>query len=129
VFPQLFASVLDPEQKQRFLSLALFWSWLDRDQRIAWQPGTFGSVLELEEATAPVVLTDTQFDRLGWISDAQKLMRIAVKAFSHLSSEECFVRCYEVVLQASSENYFGDLNSYAAGKFSVFPDLIDEKKE
>jgi hypothetical protein len=129
VLPQLLASVLDPEQKQRFLSLALFWSWLDRDQRIAWQPGTYGSDQVLGEANTPVELTDAQFDRLGCISDAQKLLGFAVKAFSQLSSEECFVRCYHVVLQASCENYFGGLNAYAVDKFAVLSGASGEEQE
>lgn len=128
VLPQLLASVLDPEQKQRFLSQALFWSWLDRDQRIVWQRGTYGSDQVLEEVNTPVVLTDTQFDRLGCISDAQKLIGIAVKAYSQFSSEECFARCYCVVLQASSENYFGSLNVYVADKFANLSSLGEKNK-
>lgn len=119
VLPQLLASVLDPEQRQRFLSLALYWSWLDRDQRITWQSGTYGSAQELAEANPPIVLTDAQFDRLGCISDAQKLIGIAENAFSQFTIEECFARCYQIVLQASSENYFGGLNAYVTDKFAV----------
>jgi len=123
VLPQLLASVLDPEQKQRFLSLALFWSWLDRDQRIVWQPGTYGSDQVLDEASVPNVLTDSQFDRLGSISDAQKLLGFAGSVFSELSNEECFARCYRVVLQASHESYFGDLEAYAKDKFDLLSRL------
>jgi hypothetical protein len=122
VLRPLLENVLDPEQKQRLLKLALFWSWLDRDQRIAWQPGTYGAHQPPEDANPPVVLTDPQFDRLGSISDAQKLMGIAVKAFLQLSREECFDRCYDVVLQASSENYFADLSAYAKRKFISMPE-------
>ncbi|HWT69750.1 MAG TPA: DUF4123 domain-containing protein [Pseudomonas sp.] len=126
VLPHLLASVLDSEQKQRFLKLALFWSWLDRDQQIAWQPGTYGSVLELEEAHVPVALTDAQFDRLGCISDAQSLMGIALETFPQLSNEQCFTRCHDVVIQASSEDYFGGLNVYAVDKFAVRPNIGGE---
>ncbi|MGJ7517604.1 DUF4123 domain-containing protein [Pseudomonas baetica] len=118
VLPELLASVLDPEQKKRFLEQALFWSWLDRDQRIVWQPGTYGSNQVFEEAISPVVLTDSQFDRLGCISDAQKLFALAWSMFPELSNEECFSRCNRVALLASDENYFGDLEAYAEGKFS-----------
>ncbi|HEF4762079.1 TPA: DUF4123 domain-containing protein [Pseudomonas putida] len=117
VLPELLASVLDPEQKKRFLEQALFWSWLDRDQRIVWQPGTYGSNQVFEEAISPVVLTDSQFDRLGCISDAQDLLGIAAKTFSKLTNEECFARCCQVVLQANSENYFGDMEAYAEKHF------------
>jgi hypothetical protein len=119
VLPQLLASVLDPEQKQRFLSQALFWSWLDRDQLPVWQPGTYGSDQVLDETSVPIVLTDSQFDRLGSISDAQKLLGVAGQMHSQLSNEECFARCYRIVIQANHESYFGDLEEYAKDKFDL----------
>ncbi|MNG00818.1 hypothetical protein D3C84_837680 [compost metagenome] len=73
----------------------------------------------LEEVNTPVVLTDAQFDRLGCISDAQKLLGVAGSVFQELSNEECFARCYRVVLQASHESYFGDLEAYAKDKFDL----------
>lgn len=117
VLPTLLASVLSPEQKEQFLCVALFWSWLDRDQRPIWQPGTYCSDQILAETALRIVLTDAQYDRLGSISDAQKLISIAKAQFPTLSIEECFTRCYRVVLNASQENYFGDLNIYASANF------------
>jgi hypothetical protein len=113
VLPSLLANVLSAEQKERFLCMALFWSWLDRDQQPTWQPGSFRSDQVLAETALPVVMTDAQFDRLGSISDAQKLLAIAMEKFPQLSSEECFARCHRLVIQASCENYFGDLKVYA----------------
>jgi hypothetical protein len=113
VLPELLASVLSPEQKEQFLRVALFWSWLDRDQRPAWQPGTYRSDQRLAETPTPTELTDAQFDRLGSISDAQGLLGIARGAFPSLSQEQCFTGCYRLMLEASRENYFGDLKVYA----------------
>lgn len=113
VMPEVLASVLSPEQKEQFLRVTLFWSWLNRDQQPVWQPGTYRSNQPLAETFPPINLADAQFDRLGSISDAQNLFEVARARFSELSREQCFACCYRVVLQASQENYFGDLKLYA----------------
>ena len=113
VMPEVLASVLSPEQKEQFLRVTLFWSWLNRDQQPVWQPGTYRSNQPLAETFPPINLADAQFDRLGSISDAQNLFEVARARFSELSHEQCFACCYRVVLQASQENYFGDLKLYA----------------
>ncbi|GKQ43968.1 DUF4123 domain-containing protein [Pseudomonas syringae] len=114
VMPEVLASVLSPEQKEQFLRVTLFWSWLDRDQRPVWQPGTYRSNQTLAETFPLVSLADAQFDRLGSISDAQSLLEVARSTFSELSNEQCFAWCYRMVLKASQEKYFGDLKLYAA---------------
>ncbi|WP_226478236.1 DUF4123 domain-containing protein [Pseudomonas sp. MWU16-30323] len=113
VMPELLASVLSPEQKALFLRVTLFWSWLDRDQQPVWQPGTYRSNQTLAETCPPIHLDDAQFDRLGSLSDAQSLLDVARARFSEFSHEQCFAWCYRLVLQASQENYFGDLKVYA----------------
>lgn len=118
VLPELLESVLTAEQKERFLSVALLWSWLDRDQQPAWQSGTYRSNQVFVEPLHPVSLTDAQFDRLGSISDAQALLGIAKAQFPDISYEQGFSHCYHLVLQASEENYFGDLKAYE--KFKMY---------
>ncbi|MDY7534311.1 DUF4123 domain-containing protein [Pseudomonas sp. Bout1] len=113
VMPELLASVLSPEQKEQFQRVTLFWSWLDRDQQPVWQPGTYRSNQTLAETLPAINFDDAQFDRLGSISDAQSLLDVARAKFPDLSHEQCFVCCYRAVLQASQENYFGDLKVYA----------------
>jgi hypothetical protein len=110
--------VLTAEQKERFLSVALLWSWLDRDQQPAWQSGAYRSNQVFVEPLHPVSLTDAQFDRLGSISDAQALLGIAKAQFPDISYEKGFSHCYHLVLQASEENYFGDLKAYE--KFKMY---------
>lgn len=113
VLPEMLASVLSPEQQERFLRVALFWSWLDRDQKPVWQPGTYRSHQLFAQTHSPISLEDDQFDRLGCISDAQGLLVMAKAMFAELTNEQCFARCYCLVLKASGENYFGDLKVYA----------------
>lgn len=113
VMPTLLASVLNAEQKEQFLRVALFWTWLDRDQQPVWQPGTYRSNQLATATSTAIAMTDDQFDRLGSISDAHSLLGVAREKFPELSYEQCFACCYRVVLQASSENYFGDLKLYA----------------
>jgi hypothetical protein len=117
VLPQLLSNVLTAEQKERFLSVALLWSWLDRDQQPTWQSGTYRSNQVVVEPPHPISLTDAQFDRLGSIGDAQTLLGIAKAYFPSTSYEQCFTRCYRLVLQASEESYFGDMHAYARLNF------------
>lgn len=117
VMPVLLASVLSPEQKEQLLRVALFWSWLDRDQQPVWQPGTYRSNQPQTQTFAPISLDDAQFDRLGSISDAYNLLDLAKATFPQLSREACFAECYRAVLHASEENYFGDLKQYATLHF------------
>lgn len=113
VFSTSVNSVLNPAQKQRFMQLALFWGWLDRDGRPAWQVGCYGVEGAPSHDLSAVQLLDAQFDRLGSIGDAQSLLNYAMRAFPQLSGEQCFAGCYRLVGQASDEGYFGDLNVYA----------------
>ncbi len=117
VMPELLASVLNPEQKEQFLRVAQFWSWLDRDRKPAWLHGIYRSSQAQAENLSPISLTDAQFDRLGSLSDAQSLLGVARLTFPGLSHEQCFLRCYRLALQASQENYFGDLKEYIKLKF------------
>jgi hypothetical protein len=70
-----------------------------RDQRPAWQHGTYFSNQVLPETLSPIALTDEQFDRLGSISEAQELLAIAKAELPNLSQEQCFAYCYRWVLQ------------------------------
>lgn len=117
VLPKLLTSVLDAEQQQRFLQLALFWGWLDRDQTPVWQPGTCRCDQQVPHSTDPIALTDAQFDRLGSISDAQGLLTTVERLMPGLLQEARFEHAYGWVQQASEENYFGDLKAYVAANW------------
>lgn len=113
VLPQLLANVLNDEQREKLLQLALFFSWLDRDQCPIWQPGTYRLDQVPVTTPLPIALNDAQFDQLGCISDAHQLMRIARAKLPALSQEQCFARCYQIAMKAAMESYFGDLKVYA----------------
>lgn len=112
IFPSLLATVLDQEQKERFLAAGLFWGWVDRDHHLVWRHGTCSPSAPMEVATPPIVLSDSQFDLLGSIGDAQQLLTVAARRLPGLTAEQCFTRCHEWVLQAGRENYFGCLTLY-----------------
>lgn len=114
VLPWLLTDVLQEQQRARFLGVALFIGWLDRDQLPEWRPGAYQTGQPVPDRQAPIVLDDAQFDRLGSVSDAQALVPTVAARLPELSAEDCFARCYQLVLQASASNYFGDLKAYAA---------------
>lgn len=113
VFSILLNGVLGPAQRQRFLELAVCWSWLDRDLHSVCQAGTYQVGADLSEASGAIVLNDDQVDRLGFSSDAHGLLDIAQTAFPEYNREACFAQCQRLVLQARAEHYFGDLRAYA----------------
>lgn len=113
VFSNLLNGVLDLAQRQRFLELAVCWSWLDRDQQSVCQVGAYHFGIDLSEVSGPILLNDDQVDRLGFGSDAHGLLDIAQTAFPEYNREACFTQCQRLVLQARAEHYFGDLRAYA----------------
>ncbi len=119
VLPHLLSRVLSPEQSEQFLRVALFWSWLDRDQQPAWQTGTYDSCTPLLESTPPMALTDEQYFRLGNLSDAQQLLGLASERLPNGTCEQQFEACYRLVLRAEQEGYFGRLEVYANQNWEV----------
>ncbi|KPN90926.1 DUF4123 domain-containing protein [Pseudomonas nunensis] len=101
LFPLLFSHVLDPEQQQRFLHPAVFWSWLDRDglpQRLLGAPDTPewpGDFIAIE-------LSDSQLETLSCASDATAAMVSLADALpSEWSAEQRFQACYAGMLDAT----------------------------
>jgi hypothetical protein len=117
VLPHLLNRVLDPEQQEQFLRVALFWSWLDRDGSPAWQRGSYRSSSPLLEPPPSIALTDEQYFRLGSLSDAQQLLGLASEWMPNSTQEQRFEACYRLVLKAEQEGYFGDLEVYAEHNF------------
>lgn len=113
IFPVLVNSILTTEQRAEFLRVACFWGWLDRDDQPQWLQSnclTKQSSIEVEPC---VELNDEQCEMIGCISDAQKLL-VRVE-FDHLddSKERRFEMLYTIAMQASRENYFGNIVEYA----------------
>lgn len=113
ILPYLLKDVLGPEQNPPFLRVALFWSWLDLDQQPVWLPGTYQSGVPLSQSPPPIALSDAQYFRLGSISDAHQLQGVAAEQLPGSTREQRLAACYRLVLRATEENYFGDLENYA----------------
>ncbi|MNO04637.1 hypothetical protein D3C81_2257410 [compost metagenome] len=62
-------------------------------------------------------INDEQYDLIGCIADAQKLLVSGKFSGLDESSERRFALLYERVVQASRENYFGGLSEYVQQKF------------
>lgn len=119
LLPELLARVLDEPQRQRFLQTALYWSWRNLDQQLAWQPGTYLTGQPEDENPTALVFTDEQYDRLGNVSAAHRLLDIPKSNFPDWPNEQCFALCYEWVMDAGRDNYFGDLRAYALKRLAL----------
>lgn len=113
IFPVLMNAILTGEQRAEFMQVACFWGWLDRDDQPQWLQSNCLTKQRGIEVSPFVELSDEQCEMIGRISDAQKLLGDG--KFDHLddSQERRFEMLYSIVMQASRENYFGDLGEYA----------------
>ena len=64
------------------------------------------------EAPAFMELSDEQCELIGCIGDSHKLLDGGKFDYLEESTEQRFSLLYRLVVQASQENYFGDLNEY-----------------
>ena len=113
IFPVLMNSILTSEQRAEFLRVACFWGWLDRDDQSQWLQSNCLTKQSSIEVIPCVELSDEQCEMIGCISDAQKLL--VRSEFDQLdnSQERRFEMLYTIVMQASRENYFGNIVEYA----------------
>jgi len=116
IFPLLMSSILTSAQRGEYLQTASYWGWLDRDDQPQWLQGNCHAYPEGIEVSPFLHLSDQQCDLIGCISDAQTLLEGG--DFDHLeaSQELRFASLYSLVVQASQENYFGDLTEYVRQK-------------
>ncbi|BAN45893.1 DUF4123 domain-containing protein [Metapseudomonas resinovorans] len=114
VFPWLIADILNPQQRDAFLQVASYWSWLDRDARPQWRQGTCSADPQALDTPEPLELTDAQYEMFGCISDAQRLMTAQVINGLWISREQQFSQLYAWARKAGEEGYFGELEHYVA---------------
>jgi hypothetical protein len=119
IFPMLINSILTPGQREHYLGVASYWGWLDRDQRAQWLQGHC-----LEERSRPdvppyVELNDEQFERMGRITDAHKLLNGGKFEDLGEGREQRFALLYSLISQASQENYFGNLSEYVKRRLNT----------
>lgn len=111
IFPVLMGSILNDEQRACYLQLVSYWGWLDRDHQTQWLTGTYPAG---QGNGLPTVqeLHDEQCELIGCISSAQELLESDRFDALDENIERRFTLLYEWVVQASRENYFGDLSEY-----------------
>lgn len=116
VFPLLVSSILSSEQLSEYLRVACYWGWLDRDNQPQWLQGIDQTQQNSPNVNGCLELSDQQCSLIGCISDAQRMLDGG--NFDHLekNQELRFARLYAFVVQASQENYFGDLTEYVRQK-------------
>lgn len=116
IFPVLMKSILTDDQRAEYLRVAIYWSWLDRDEQPQWLQGGGQTPTEGMQIGSPMDLSDQQCDSIGAISDAQRLL--VDHAFDALgpTQESRFAKLHAAVMQASEENYFGNLANYVRRK-------------
>ncbi|UVM75051.1 DUF4123 domain-containing protein [Pseudomonas alvandae] len=111
IFPLLISSILSDEQRIHYLLPVSYWTWLDRDDQPQWRRGASQAQGNIE--VPPFVeLSDEQCDLIGRISDAHHVLNSGQFDQLEESQEQRFALLYRLVVQASKENYFGDLVGY-----------------
>ncbi|MGV6395038.1 DUF4123 domain-containing protein [Pseudomonas caspiana] len=104
LFPLLFSHVLQPEQQQRWLRPAVFWSWLDRDGEPIRLVGSADTPI-IEEHFTPVELSDGQVDIFSCASEATVLVQDLPPG---PCAEQRFQTCFAALLEASATGVLVD---------------------
>lgn len=117
IFPLLMSSILTDQQRAEFMQVTSYWGWLDRNNQPQWLQG-MGLTQSNIQISPFVELNDQQFDQLGCISDAQKLLNDKSFDFLGENQEQRFALFHSLAVQASQENHFGDLAKYVKQNLS-----------
>lgn len=97
LFPLLLNSILEPQQRNAWLSPALFWSWLDLDGAPQCLPGTCG-LPPAGDGFKALELTDLQVEALGCAGDAVLAVdELEANLPSDWSHEQRFKTCYRLM--------------------------------
>ena len=101
VFPVLFSHVLEPEQQQRWLRPALFWSWLDRDGVGQFLPGTFDEHSGADDYPL-LAFSERQIGVMSCIAEAKGVMADPDTVLpADWGAEQRFQACFEALQEAS----------------------------
>lgn len=112
VFPRMLSDILNQEQRDAFLKVASFWSWLDRDGQPHWQQGSCTADSKPLDVPGPIALADAQYEQFGCLSAAQSLAAQPGIVPHELGEEWRFNQLYAYACQASAEGYYGELQEY-----------------
>jgi hypothetical protein len=116
VFPLLVSSILTVEQRMEFRRVAYYWTWIDRDDQPEWLAGNDDIEPESLRLSTNIELSDQQCDALGCISEAFELMQDLRFGQLGENNKARFAFLYGCALEASADNYFGDLGGYVERK-------------
>ncbi|HAV5985483.1 DUF4123 domain-containing protein [Serratia marcescens] len=108
IFPYLFSHILSSEQQVQLQRPALFWSWLDLDEKPALLLGQ-GAQPAINEKCQNIAFSDSQFESLMCICDVKLMLRYRdVPATGFTSQDERFTACFNGMLSATAEGILGD---------------------
>jgi len=108
LFPLLFSHILDEHQQQQLLKPAIFWSWMDRDNRPRQMPGD-GTLLSDDDAPPKFFLNDQQQEYLMCLCDVNIFLdHVFLPEIQGLTQEALFVVCYEGMIAATSAGLLMD---------------------
>ncbi|WP_312212401.1 DUF4123 domain-containing protein [Pseudescherichia sp.] len=114
LFSYLFTHVLNDEQQRQLHRPALFWSWLDRDEKPALLYGN-GAKPTKNETCEKIILNDKQFENLMCLSDVKQLLIYPLFPESLFTNKEKeFSACFEAMLAATKEGllFNGERNEW-----------------
>jgi hypothetical protein len=108
IFPYLFSHILEPDQQAQLQRPALFWSWLDLDEKPGLLMGQ-GAQPAINEKCQNIALSDSQFEALMCICDARLMLRYRdVPDTGFASQVERFTACFIGMLSATAKGMILD---------------------
>lgn len=108
IFPYLFSHILAPGQQAQLQRPALFWSWLDLDEKPALLMGQ-GDQPAINEKCQNIALSDSQFEALMCICDVKLMLRHRdVPDTGFTSQDERFTACFNGMLSATAKGMLWD---------------------
>ncbi len=108
IFPYLFSHILEPDQQAQLQRPALFWSWLDLDEKPRLLMGQ-GAQPAINEKCQNIALVDRQFEALMCICDAKLMLRHRdVPTAGFTSQDERFTACFKGMLSATAKGMILD---------------------
>ncbi|QUY51024.1 DUF4123 domain-containing protein [Serratia plymuthica] len=108
IFPYLFSHILVSEQQAQLQRPALFWSWLDLDEKPALLMGQ-GDQPAINEKCQNIALSDNQFEALMCICDVKLMLRHRdVPDTGFTSQDERFTACFNGMLSATAKGMLWD---------------------
>lgn len=108
IFPYLFSHILEPVQQAQLQRPALFWSWLDLDEKPGLLMGQ-GAQPAINEKCQNIALRDSQLEALMCICDVRLMLRYRdVPDTGFTSQDERFTACFKGMLSATAKGMILD---------------------